>query len=95
MRFLIMMLAGSVALAQTGRVLRLTQNENRQELDQIAYVLSGVGGIRQASINDTEQTLTVEGAAGQISTAVWLVQQLDVPANGPPGRSARIPAAPH
>jgi len=82
MRFLIMAFALSAAFGQTNRVFQLTQDENKQELEEIATVLRGTGDIQQVSLDDIKRTLTVEGTAGQIAMADWLVRQMDLPANG-------------
>jgi hypothetical protein len=83
MRFLIMAFAVSMAFGQTNRIFRLTQEENRQELEEIATVLRATGDIQQVSIDDINRTVTVDGTAGQIAIADWLVRQMDLPANGP------------
>ena len=82
MRFLIMALALSAAFWQTNRIFQVTQDENKQELEEIATVLRGTGDIQQVSLDDIKRTLTVEGTAGQIAMADWLVRQMDLPANG-------------
>jgi len=74
--------AASLALGQANQVFRLTQNENQQELEEMARVLRGTGNIPQVSIDDLKETVAVEGTAGEIATADWLVHQLDLPANG-------------
>jgi len=83
MRFLIMAFAVSVAFGQTNRIFQLTQDENKQELEEIATVLRATGDIQQVSIDDINRTVTVDGTAGQIAMADWLVRQMDLPANGP------------
>jgi len=83
MRFLIMAFAVSVAFGQTNRIFQLTQDENKQELEEIATVLRATGDIQQVSIDDINRTVTVDGTAGQIAIADWLVRQMDLPANGP------------
>ncbi|HXM41082.1 MAG TPA: hypothetical protein VN924_07505 [Bryobacteraceae bacterium] len=74
--------AALLAFGQTNQVFRLTQNENKQDLEEIARVLQGTGNIQQVSIDDLKGTVAVEGTAGQIGMADWLVHQLDRPANG-------------
>ena len=83
MRFLIMAFAASLAFGQTNRVFQLTQDQNKQELEEIATVLRATGDIQQVSIDDINRTVTVDGTAGQIAMADWLVRQMDLPANGP------------
>jgi hypothetical protein len=83
MRFLIMAFAVSMAFGQTNRIFRLTQEENRQELEEIATVLRATGDIQQVSIDDINRTVTVDGTAGQIAMADWLIHQVDLPANAP------------
>jgi hypothetical protein len=72
----------SWAFGQTNQVFRLTQDENKQDLEEIARVLHGTGSIQQVSIDDLKGTVSVEGTAGQIAMADWLVHQLDLPADG-------------
>jgi len=62
---------------------RADSGHYQQELQEIATVLRATGNIRQVSIDDTKRTVTVEGTAGQIAMADWLVRQMDLPANGP------------
>ena len=69
MRFLIMAFAVSMAFGQTNRIFRLTQEENRQELEEIATVLRATGDIQQVSIDDINRTMTVDGTAGR---SPWL-----------------------
>jgi hypothetical protein len=83
MRFLIIAFAASVAFGQTNRTFQLTQDENEQELEEIATVLRATGDIQQVSIDDINKTVTVIGTAGQIAIADWLVRQMDLPANAP------------
>src|SRR5580704_7308933 len=83
MRFLIMAFAASMAFGQTNRIFQLTQDENKQELEEIATVLRATGDIRQVSIDEIKKTVAVEGTAGQIAMADWLIRQMDLPANGP------------
>jgi hypothetical protein len=83
MRFMIMAFAISVAFGQTNRMFQLTQDENKQELEEIATVLRATGDVQQVSIDDIKRTVTVEGTAGQIAMADWLIHQMDLPANGP------------
>ena len=83
MRFVIMAFAVSVAFGQTDRMFQLTQDENKQELEEIATVLRATGDIQQVSIDDINRTVTVEGTAGQVAIADWLIRQMDLPANGP------------
>jgi len=45
-------------------------------------VLRGTGDIQQVSLDDVKRTVTVEGAAGQIAMAAWLVRQMDLSPNG-------------
>src|ERR1700729_3194815 len=75
MRFLIMAFALSAAFGQTNRIFPLTQDENKQELEEIATVLRGMGDIQQVSLDDIKRTLTIEGTAGQIAMAAWLAHQ--------------------
>jgi hypothetical protein len=83
MRFLILALAASAAFGQANQVFRLTQNEDRQSLDEIAAVLQRTTDIQQVSTDDLKATVAVEGSAGQIAMADWLVHQMDLPAKGP------------
>src|SRR5271156_2055188 len=83
MRFLIMAFAASMAFGQTNRIFQLTQDENKQELEEIATVLRATGDIRKLSYEETKKTVDVEGTPGQIPIADWLVRHLDLPANGP------------
>jgi hypothetical protein len=96
MRLMIVAFAVSVAFGQTNRIFQLTQDENKQQLEEIATVLRTTGDIQQVFIDDTKRTVKVEGTAGQIAMADWLVRQMDLPANGefsgvheyrPPARS--------
>jgi len=75
--------AASVAFGQTNQVFQLTQNENKQDLEEIATMLRGTADIRQVSVDDLKGTVAVEGTAAQIAMADWLVHQMDQPANGP------------
>jgi hypothetical protein len=81
MRFLIIAFAASLAFGQTNRIFQLTQDENKQELEEIATVLRATGNIQQVSIDELKKTVTVGGSAGQIAIADWLVHQMDLPAN--------------
>ena len=83
MRFLIIALAASAAFGQTNREFQLTQEENQQELEEIATMLRVTADITQVSVDDTKGTVAVEGTAGQIAMADWLVRQMDQPADGP------------
>jgi uncharacterized protein YukE len=83
MRFVIMAFAVSVAFGQTSRTFQLTQDENQQQLEEIATVLRATGDTQQVSIDDLKRTIAVEGTPGQIAMADWLVHQMDLPANGP------------
>jgi len=83
MRFVILALAASAAFGQANQVFRLTQNQDRQSLDEIATVLQRTTDIQQVSIDDLKATVAVEGSAGQIAMADWLVHQMDLPAKGP------------
>ena len=82
MRFLIIALAASAVYGQTNQVFQLTQNENQQQLEEIATVLRGTADIQQVSVDDLKGTVAVEGTAGQIGMADWLVHQMDLPATG-------------
>jgi hypothetical protein len=82
MRFLIITFAVAVAFAQANRMFQLTQDENKQELEEIATVLRATGDIQQLSIDDINRTVAVAGTAGQIALADWLIRQMDLPANG-------------
>jgi hypothetical protein len=81
MRLMISAFAVSLAFGQTNQTFRLTQNENRQDLEEIAMVLRGTGDIQQVSVDDLKGTVAVGGTAGQIAMAEWLVRQMDLPAN--------------
>ena len=83
MRFVILALAASALYGQTNQVFQLTQKENQQQLEEIATVLRGTANIQQVSVDDLKGTVAVEGTAGQIAVADWLVHQVDQPANGP------------
>ena len=83
MRFMILAFAVSVAFGQTSRTFQLTQDENLQQLEEIAAVLRATGDTQQVSIDDLKRTVAVEGTPGQIALADWLVHQMDLPANGP------------
>jgi len=83
MRFMIIAFAVSVAFGQTSRTFQLTQDENQQQLEEIAAVLRATGDTQQVSIDDLKRTVAVEGTSGQIAMAEWLVHQMDLPANGP------------
>ena len=74
--------AASSAYGQTSQVFRLSQSENKQQLEEIARVVHGTGNIQQVSIDDLKGTVPVEGTAGQIAMADWMIHQLDLPANG-------------
>jgi type II secretory pathway component GspD/PulD (secretin) len=81
MRFVMIAFATLVAFGQTNRVFQLTQNQSKQELQEIATVLRATADLQQVSIDDTKRTVTVEGTAGQIAMADWLVQRMDLPAD--------------
>jgi len=82
-RFVIIVtVAACAAYGQVNQVFRLTQNENTQDLEEIATALRATGNIQHVSIDDLKQTVAVEGTAGQIAMAEWLVRQMDVPSNG-------------
>jgi len=83
MRFVIIAFAASVAFGQTNQVFQLTQNENKQDLEEIATVLRATGNIQQVSVDHLKRTVAVEGTAAQIAMADWLVHQMDLPAKGP------------
>ena len=83
MRLAIIALAASVAFGQTTRVFRLTQNETKQELEEIATVLREAAEVQQVSMDEMVSSVAVEGTVGQVAMAEWLLHQLDLPANGP------------
>lgn len=82
MRFVIIAFVASVVFGQVNQVFRLTQNENKQDLQEIATMLRATADTKQVSIDDIKETVSVEGTAGQIAMAGWLVHQMDLPANG-------------
>jgi hypothetical protein len=83
MRFLIIALAASAACGQVNQVFELTQHENQQQLQEMATLIRYTANIEQVSVDDLKASVVVEGIAGQIAVADWLVHQLDVPANAP------------
>jgi type II secretory pathway component GspD/PulD (secretin) len=83
MRIVIIAFAASVAFGQTTRVFRLTQNESKQELEEIATVLREAAEVQQVSIDEMVSSVAVEGTVGQVALAEWLLRQIDLPANGP------------
>jgi hypothetical protein len=66
----------SAALGQANRVLQLTQNESREQMEQIATVLRAVAGLQVVSMDDEQRTLTVEGAPSQLAMGGWLIGQM-------------------
>lgn len=84
MRFVTIAFASSVAFGQTNQEFQLTQKENKQELQEIATVLRATAGIQQVSSDGMKRSVTVEGTAGQIAMADWVVHQMDLPAHRPP-----------
>lgn len=92
MRLGIIALALSSAFGQNHRVFPLSQNETRQEMEEIATVLRGIADIQRVAIDDTKRTVTVEGTAGQIAMADWLFRQLDPSSNTSGVREYRPPA---
>ena len=85
MRFVVIALVASAAFGQTTKVIQLTQNESRQDLQEIATILRTTADIQQVSIDDSTRRVTVNGTDAQIALAGWLVQRLDLPANAPLG----------
>ena len=82
-RIVIIAFAASVAFGQTTRVFRLTQNESKQDLEEIAAVLRATADVQQVSTDEMVSSVAVEGTAGQVAMAEWLLHQMDLPANGP------------
>ena len=82
MRFVMFAFAASVAFGQVNQVFRLTQNENKQQIEEIATVLRVTGDIQQVSVDDVNRTVAVEGTAGKVALADWLVHQMDLPVDG-------------
>jgi hypothetical protein len=82
-RLAILAAAATVAWGQTDRVLQLTQDGSKQEIERIADVLRTAADIQRVTIDQAKGALTVEGTAAQTALADWLVRQLDLPPNGP------------
>ena len=82
MRFLTIALAASVAFGQTTRVFRLTQNESKQDMEEIATVLRDTADAQQVSIDENVRSVAIEGSVTQVAMADWLLHQIDLPANG-------------
>jgi hypothetical protein len=94
MRVLIFAFAASLAFGQTSRVFELTHNQTPHDLQAMATLCSAVADLHHVSIGNARHSLAVEGDAGQIAVADWLVRQLEVPAAGPfPGASQYHPPA--
>jgi hypothetical protein len=87
MRFAIIALVAAAAFGQVNQVFQLTQHQNQQDLQELATIIRVTGDVPNVSTDDLKGTVTVEGTAGQIAAADWLVRQLDVSANG---RSAGV-----
>src|ERR1035438_644917 len=65
MRIVIIAFAASVAFGQTTRVFRLTQNESKQELEEIATVLREAAEVQQVSIDEMVSSVAVVGSSNQ------------------------------
>jgi hypothetical protein len=83
MRFAIVALAAVSAFGQTTKVFQLAQNENNQDLQEIATILRTTADIQQVSVDETARTVTVNTADKQLAMADWIVHQLDLPGSGP------------
>jgi type II secretory pathway component GspD/PulD (secretin) len=77
MRLAVFVFAAVVSFAQTSRTFPVTQAQ--ADLKQIAALLRHVAGVARISIDETNRTVIVDGAAGQIAASGWLLQQLDLP----------------
>lgn len=82
MRFMLIALVASVALGQTTRVFRLTQNESRQQMEEIATLLRAAADVQRVSIDEMVSSVDTEGTVGQLALAEWLLHQVDLPAKG-------------
>lgn len=80
MRFILAVFAITVAFAQTNQVFRLTQNQNQQQLTEMASLIRATANIQQVSADDIQKTVSVAGSTAQIATADWLIHQLDLSA---------------
>ena len=83
MRFVTIVLATSVAFAQTTKVFQLTQHEDQPSLQEIGQLLHFVAEIPQSSIDGGIKAVTMNGTNEQVATADWLLHQVDLPATGP------------
>ena len=94
MRFATILLATSLAFAQTNRVLQFSQHQNRSDLQEASLIIRGVADIQQVASDDTTNTLSVTSSSEQAVMAGWLVQQLDRPPGPQPGvHECRSPVA--
>jgi hypothetical protein len=82
MRLIIAAFAASLAFGQTTKVFQLTQNQSPQDLEEIARILRIVANIDAPLVDKEARILTANGPDVNIKTAIWLVQQLDLPAKG-------------
>jgi hypothetical protein len=85
MRLISLALVAFAAFGQTTKVFRLTQNQSRQQLTELAVLLHWIADVPKPPIDDSIRTLTVNGTDSQIGLASWLIQRLDLPPNTPLG----------
>ncbi len=84
MRFAAILLATSLAYAQTTKVIQTTHQQKPQDLQEIASIVRSLLDIEQVSVDDTAGTLSVNTSGGKAAVVEWLVHKLDRSAKTPP-----------
>ena len=81
--YAVLALVASVAFGQTptdqnvDRTFYFTQAKTAQEFQEAATAIRSVTNIQQASTDDAQKSLTLQGTADQIVLAQWLYNELD------------------
>ena len=89
--FLIAAVLASTASGQSStdrgvdRTLHFSHAQTAQEMQEIATAVRSITDIQQAAADTERKLLAVHGSANQVALAEWLFDQLDQPANRPPG----------
>ena len=69
----------STAWAQNPTVLHFAHTEGAQNMQEIGTMVRTIADIRDASIDTTEKTLTLQSTPEQIKVAEWIFNQVDAP----------------
>lgn len=72
------------AFGQTAesRMFEFKAAQSAQQMQELGTVIRSTGEIRNVSVDTDARRLSVQGSAGQIALADWLLRELDQPVNG-------------